>query len=595
MTARPARARRQRRLLVAEVPADRRLERAHRRRRAGLARSASASRHRHETDGRRHEAELDCPDHGAAFAARPRGARGARPVGSTTTTSWRSGTGSCTAADRFTEPVVVDDDVVAALRTLVAARPAAQPGQRRGDRARRRPRSPTSRTSPSSTPRSTTRCRRRRYTYAVPRCLARRAPRPPLRLPRHLARVVSRRTAALLGREPSRTCGWSCSTSATAPARAPSTVVGASTPRWGLSPLEGLVMGTRSGDVDPALARLPGTGGWAVRGGDTTARSTARAGCSGCPGSRLPRRDGAARGRRRRGRARLRRLLHRIRKYVGAYAAVLGRLDALVFTGGIGERSPVVRAAVVDGLGVLGLRLDVAANAEGPAERLVSSEAVVGAGVGRAHRRGARDRSGHVVRGRGGQRALSAAPGGGLAAASASNPVVHRGGWRGWLSTGGRWLGRGCRWTCVRLVHGWGCGGGAGRGPGFRCAGSVRLCGPDAVGVRGAGVGAGAGPVAVVDGFRAWLGGCGCGRAVGSGAGGPGRGAGAGEGGGVGGSGAGDGCGCGVRGRWWRRGTWPGRWGRWWRWRGGSRRRWGTGSWGWRGRWCTRCRTRWRP
>ena len=65
--------------------------------------------------------------------------------------------------------------------------------------------------------------------------------------------------------------------------------------------------------------------------------------------------------------------VHRLRKYVGAYAAVLGRLDALAFTGGIGERSPVLRTAVVDGLGVLGLRLDVDANAEGPAERRVSS------------------------------------------------------------------------------------------------------------------------------------------------------------------------------------------------------------------------------
>lgn len=66
--------------------------------------------------------------------------------------------------------------------------------------------------------------------------------------------------------------------------------------------------------------------------------------------------------------------VHRIRKYVGAYAAVLGRLDALAFTGGIGERSAEVRAAVVEGLGVLGLRLDAASNAEGPAERRVSAD-----------------------------------------------------------------------------------------------------------------------------------------------------------------------------------------------------------------------------
>ena len=77
--------------------------------------------------------------------------------------------------------------------------------------------------------------------------------------------------------------------------------------------------------------------------------------------------------------------VHRIRKYVGAYAAVLGRLDALVFTGGIGERSPVVRAAVVDGLGVLGLRLDVGGQCRGAGwSGWCRRRRQRGAGVGRA-------------------------------------------------------------------------------------------------------------------------------------------------------------------------------------------------------------------
>ena len=53
---------------------------------------------------------------------------------------------------------------------------------------------------------------------------------------------------------------------------------------------------------------------------------------------------------------------------------MLGRLDALAFTGGIGERSAALRAAVVEGLGVFGVRLDAAANESGPAERLVSAD-----------------------------------------------------------------------------------------------------------------------------------------------------------------------------------------------------------------------------
>ena len=53
---------------------------------------------------------------------------------------------------------------------------------------------------------------------------------------------------------------------------------------------------------------------------------------------------------------------YRIRKYVGAYLAVLGRLDAVVFTAGVGERSPMVRAATMAGLEGLGIVMDSARN-----------------------------------------------------------------------------------------------------------------------------------------------------------------------------------------------------------------------------------------
>jgi acetate kinase len=141
----------------------------------------------------------------------------------------------------------------------------------------------------------------------------------------------------------------------------------------GLSPAEGLVMGTRSGDVDPALAGyLARVAGLSSQDYDRSLnRESGLLGLSGVSDFRTleeRRADGDAEAA-----LAFDVTVHRIRKYVGAYAAVLGRLDALAFTGGIGERSPVVRAAVVDGLGVLGLRLDAAANADGPAERLVSS------------------------------------------------------------------------------------------------------------------------------------------------------------------------------------------------------------------------------
>jgi acetate kinase len=66
---------------------------------------------------------------------------------------------------------------------------------------------------------------------------------------------------------------------------------------------------------------------------------------------------------------------HRIRKYVGAYHAVLGRLDAIAFTAGVGEHSPVVRAQALAGLEPLGIAVDPARNtAPGTGERRISRD-----------------------------------------------------------------------------------------------------------------------------------------------------------------------------------------------------------------------------
>ena len=67
---------------------------------------------------------------------------------------------------------------------------------------------------------------------------------------------------------------------------------------------------------------------------------------------------------------------HRLRKYVGAYAAVLGRLDAVVFTAGVGEHDAEVRADALDGLGLLGIEVDAGRNAEDASGcRVVSTDA----------------------------------------------------------------------------------------------------------------------------------------------------------------------------------------------------------------------------
>lgn len=131
----------------------------------------------------------------------------------------------------------------------------------------------------------------------------------------------------------------------------------------GLTPLEGLVMGSRGGDLDPgALLFLLREVGFSVE--ELARMLNEESGLLGVSGRSNDLRDilaGAEAGDER-CRLALDIYCYRIRKYVGAYAAALGGLDLLVFTGGVGENSPPVRAAVCEALGFLGLRLDARAN-----------------------------------------------------------------------------------------------------------------------------------------------------------------------------------------------------------------------------------------
>ncbi|MEO6306368.1 MAG: acetate kinase [Nitrospiraceae bacterium] len=132
----------------------------------------------------------------------------------------------------------------------------------------------------------------------------------------------------------------------------------------GFTPLEGLVMGTRSGDLDPAvvghLVRREGlsvdeverflnerSGLLGVSGVSRDIRELLKA-AEGKPDSRAA--------------LALDIFCYRVRKYIGAYLAVLGGADALVFGGGIGEGSAVIRARICEGMGWCGLRLDPARN-----------------------------------------------------------------------------------------------------------------------------------------------------------------------------------------------------------------------------------------
>ena len=131
----------------------------------------------------------------------------------------------------------------------------------------------------------------------------------------------------------------------------------------GLTPLEGVAMGTRSGDVDPAvifhLARQRG-----MEIDEIERLLNNESGLLGLSGSSQDMREieEAALGGDQRSRLALEVFSYRVRKYIGAYFAVLGRIDALVFTGGIGEKSASIRRWVVQGLEGLGLELDRARN-----------------------------------------------------------------------------------------------------------------------------------------------------------------------------------------------------------------------------------------
>jgi acetate kinase len=127
----------------------------------------------------------------------------------------------------------------------------------------------------------------------------------------------------------------------------------------GMTPLEGLVMGTRPGDLDPGVVlSLLREGGLSVD--EVDGLLNERSGLLGLAGSSADLRDIEERAAAGDDRARLAIAVfaHRVRKYVGAYAATLGGVDAIVLTGGIGENGVAMRQRILQRLEYLGLLLD---------------------------------------------------------------------------------------------------------------------------------------------------------------------------------------------------------------------------------------------
>lgn len=127
----------------------------------------------------------------------------------------------------------------------------------------------------------------------------------------------------------------------------------------GLTPLEGLVMGTRSGDIDPAVIEyLMDKKGMDIH--EATNYLNKKSGVLGVSGVSSDFRDLVAAMNDGNDRARLAidMFSYRVKKYIGSYAAAMGGLDCVAFTGGIGEHTEIVREKVMNGLEFLGIDFD---------------------------------------------------------------------------------------------------------------------------------------------------------------------------------------------------------------------------------------------
>jgi len=195
------------------------------------------------------------------------------------------------------------------------------------------------------------------YTYALPAALCQRHHIRRYGFHGTSHRFVSRAAAGFLGMDPAELCAIVLHLGNGASACAISKGCSVDT-SMGMTPLEGLVMGTRCGDVDPALVF------YLVRqtGMDMEAIETMfnrESGLKGLCGENDMRRVlKAEKEGDRDAKLALSLYCYRIRKYIGAYLAAIGPIHALIFTGGIGEHTPLVRLQACAGLDHLGLALD---------------------------------------------------------------------------------------------------------------------------------------------------------------------------------------------------------------------------------------------
>ena len=183
---------------------------------------------------------------------------------------------------------------------------------------------------------------------------------------------VSNRAAEFLGKDISKLkiitahLGNGCSMAAVKNGQSMDTTMG-------FTPLEGLLMGTRSGDLDPSLILfIMGKEGLTV--GEANTLLNKHSGLIGISGESSDMREilSAVKDNQQRSKWAFEIFCYRIKKYVGAYSAAMGGLDALVFTGGIGENSKEIREEVCKEMEFLGIHLDNLKNEN--SDEIISTE-----------------------------------------------------------------------------------------------------------------------------------------------------------------------------------------------------------------------------
>jgi acetate kinase len=276
--------------------------------------------------------------------------------------------------EKFTETVIINDEVVDAIEDHIELAPLHNSPNLMGIRVAREILPQVSQVAVFDTAFHQT-IPRRAYLYALPMNLYRKE-----RIRRYgfhgtSHRYVSARASEILGKALENTNLITChlgngsSITAVAGGRSVDTSMG-------LTPLEGLVMGTRCGDIDPAiLLHLSRVQKLSLS--DIDRLLNKQSGLLGLSGksndvrellqlTEAGHKDAAIA---------MEIFCYRLRKYIGAYLAVLGRTDALVFTAGIGENSPWVRQHTCEGLERLGIGIDEKRNAAASqSERDITAE-----------------------------------------------------------------------------------------------------------------------------------------------------------------------------------------------------------------------------